>query len=261
MADQVTDAKKLIKGKFRPSTNAEAKFYKQLKKVAKESSKIVKRHVKGASIHDPVVLQRELDAYAEKLKSSGWAAKQSAEMLKTIANSNYRAYSKNSNEMAKLMKTDLAASEVGDISVALLHEQVGLITSIPIEAGLRAQQIAVENFLQGNRAVPDQSIIDELVNQMGMTEEVAVNRAKLIARTETARANSAFVQGRATAIGSTSYIWRTTMDGAERHSHAEMNGKRVFWNKPPTLSDGMTGHAGSFPNCRCYPDPVLPDLD
>ncbi len=92
-----------------------------------------------------------------------------------------------------------------------------------------------------------------------MTAEVAVNRAKLIARTETARANSSFVQARAAAIGAKGYIWRTTMDGAERESHAEMNGEYVEYAHPPILTDGTTGHAGTFPNCRCYQDPVLPE--
>ncbi|HBB8701832.1 TPA: phage head morphogenesis protein, partial [Escherichia coli] len=28
--------------------------------------------------------------------------------------------------------------------------------------------------------------------------------------------------------------------------------------KPPTL-DGMTGHAGELPNCRCYKEIVFPN--
>ncbi|EFO4716945.1 phage head morphogenesis protein, partial [Escherichia coli] len=42
-----------------------------------------------------------------------------------------------------------------------------------------------------------------------------------------------------------------------RHSHREMEGKFVEWGKPPTL-DGMTGHAGELPNCRCYKEIVFP---
>ena len=39
-----------------------------------------------------------------------------------------------------------------------------------------------------------------------------------------------------------------------------MEGKFVRWDSPPTL-DGMTGHAGEFPNDRCYPEPVIPHGD
>ena len=253
--------KKPIKGKFKASANADARFFKQLKKMSKQAAKIVNKHAVGATIKDPVAMQRELEAYANKLESSGWAARQSAEMLKTVSNSNKRAYQKNSKAIGDLLQSEVAESYVGDLSLKLLQEQVALIKSVPLELGQRAQEIAAKNFLEGNRAQPDQEAIDYLVNQMGKTEDFAINRAKLIARTETARANSAFVQGRALAVGSQAYVWRTSMDGAERKSHAEMNGKTIYWNKPPTLSDGMKGHAGTFPNCRCYADPILPDLD
>ncbi|EFI2486087.1 phage minor head protein, partial [Escherichia coli] len=62
---------------------------------------------------------------------------------------------------------------------------------------------------------------------------------------------------RALSIGSNGYIWRTAEDGDVRHSHREMEGKFVEWGKPPTL-DGMTGHAGELPNCRCYKEIVFP---
>jgi uncharacterized protein with gpF-like domain len=37
-----------------------------------------------------------------------------------------------------------------------------------------------------------------------------------------------------------------------------MEGKFVRWDEPPTL-DNLTGHAGALPNCRCRPEPVIPD--
>jgi uncharacterized protein with gpF-like domain len=39
-----------------------------------------------------------------------------------------------------------------------------------------------------------------------------------------------------------------------------MEGVFVEWDKPPIL-DNMRGHAGEFPNCRCYPEPVIPRND
>jgi SPP1 gp7 family putative phage head morphogenesis protein len=161
--------------------------------------------------------------------------------------------------MAEALKTGVARQEVGQVAFALLNEQVDLIKSLPIEAGLRAQDIAAENFLAGRRAAVDPETVARLKEEMGMSTEVAVNRARLIARTETARANASFVQARAQSVGVLGYIWRTTMDGAERHSHAEMNGVFVPYNKVPHLSDGTKGHAGTFPNCRCWQDPVLPE--
>lgn len=254
---RVWDAK--LKKTFKSSSSAETQYYKQLKKVAKSAAKIVKKHqIKGKpELRNGPLLQVELDAYSKKIEP--WATRQAVNMLSTVSNSNKRAFEQSSKSFGQALKSNFVESSVDLVAESLLREQVGLITSIPIEAGLRAQKIAIENFMQGTRAQPDASIVDQLMDQMNMTEEVAINRAKLIARTETARANSAFVEARASAVGSKSYIWRTTMDGAERDSHRKMNGKTVRWDEPPRLSDGTIGHAGTFPNCRCYAEPILPE--
>jgi len=245
--------------KFKASNAAEREFYRALKKVAQKSGHLIDIHTDGATIHDDAQLQKALRTYAKQLEP--WARRQAAKMLEKSAKSNKRAYKNHSKAMGAAIQSGVAESDTGQVAMALLNEQVALIQSIPIEAGLRAQKIAAENFLQGKRAVPDQSVIDDLKEQMGMSTEVAVNRAKLIARTETARANASFVQARAEAIGVTHYRWVTTMDGAERESHKKMNNKIIAYDKAPTLSDGTTGHAGTFPNCRCYQEPILPSDD
>lgn len=243
--------------KFKANAAAERAFYRSLKKVAQNSGHIVEAHAHGAALKNEQQMMKALEDYAKLI--TPWATRQSSKLLETVEKSNYRAYQKQSKLMGKVLKDNLARSNIGKTALALLNEQVGLITSIPLEAGYRAQKIAYNNFLAGTRAEPDQSVIDQLVNEMGMSTEVAVNRAKLIARTETARANASFVQARAAAVGVTHYIWRAAMDGDTRKSHAKMNGKKVAYDKPPVLSDGTQGHAGTFPNCRCWQDPILPD--
>lgn len=244
--------------KFQASSTAERNFYRQLKKVAKASGHIVEAHVDGAKIIDESGMIKALNDYAKAI--GPWAVRQSSKLLESVSNSNKRAYKNKSKVMGAALNTNVAEQNVGKTALALLNEQVALIKSIPTEAGLRAQKIAAENFINGTRAMPDQSVVDQLTQEMDMTTEVAINRAKLIARTETARANASFVQARAAAIGAQGYIWRTTLDGAERESHAAMNGKYVAYDHPPKLIDGTTGHAGTFPNCRCYQDPVLPEI-
>lgn len=255
--DAKKESREKSRQKFKASTNAEREFARQLRKVAKAAGHIVERHVEGASLADERAMMKALREYSKTI--TPWATKQAAKMLEKVSKSNKLAYKRQSKAMGAALQSNLAEQNTGDIAMALLHEQVGLIQSIPLEAGIRAQEIAAKNFLEGRRAFPDPDVIEELKQQMGMTTEVAENRARLIARTETARANASFVQARASALGVKGYIWRTTMDGAERESHAEMNGRYVEYSKPPKLSDGMQGHAGSFPNCRCYQDPVLPE--
>lgn len=259
--------KKTLKGKFKPSSAAEREFAKSLKKVAKISSAIVDSHSIGSNdgvgIELDPGLQRALEQYAKKL--GPWARTQSAKLLDAVQRSNKRAYTEKSKAVGVAIRLEADDSHIGIIARALMDEQVELIKSIPMEAGRRAQKIALESVLAGTRAAPDQDTVAELQKQLGLTEEVAVNRAKLIARTETARANAAINQARAMSVGSGQYRWHNSGDGAVRHSHRIYKGRplqgRIFsWDEPPTLSDGMTGHPGTFPNCRCFAEPVF-DLE
>jgi uncharacterized protein with gpF-like domain len=36
-----------------------------------------------------------------------------------------------------------------------------------------------------------------------------------------------------------------------------MNGKVVAFAEPPEVEPGKFYHAGSFPNCRCYIEPII----
>lgn len=89
-------------------------------------------------------------------------------------------------------------------------------------------------------------------------------QAKLIARTESAKLQTAILENRATNLGSVVYQWQASNDKRTRKSHREMNGVIVWW-KPPNgnkpLLDNMHGNAGEFPNCRCSPEPMLDEED
>lgn len=253
---------KTIKAKFKPSSTAEAQFYRQLKKVAQYAGHIVEQHADGAELVDEKAMQKALEAYSRQL--TPWATRQAAKLLETVQRSNKRAYQSKSKAIGRALDVGVARANVGETALALLNEQVGLIKSIPIEAGLRAQKIATEAFFHGARAVVNPDTVAELQEQMGMSTEVAISRAYLIARTETARANASINQARAMAVGSNQYRWHNSGDEAVRHSHKYLKGKRlqgmVFsWDAPPTLDDGMTGHPGTFPNCRCFAEPVFAD--
>lgn len=249
-----------VKGNFKPSTAAEREFYRQLKKVAAASGHLIDQHATGAVLHDPDGLQRELDRYAKKL--GPWAERQSRKLLQQVANSNKRAYANKAKAINAALNLGVADAPVGMTAASLLFEQVDLIKSLPLEAGLRAQDISFKRVLAGQRAVPDEEVIRQLEEEMGMSTEVATTRAMLIARTETARSTAAINQARAMSVGSSQYRWHNSGDGAVRDSHRYYRGKKLqgmifSWDDPPTLDDGMTGHPGTFPNCRCFAEPVF----
>lgn len=254
------DAKKTLYGKFKPSTAAEKAFYRQLRKVAEASAHIIEQHADGVNLVNEKQMMRELQAYSEKLEP--WAVRQAAKLLQTVQRSNKSAYTKKSKAIGTALNFGVAEQNVKNVALALLNEQVGLIKSIPLEAGLRAQKIAFEAVTAGTRAEVNSDTVKELQKEMGMSAEVATSRAMLIARTETARSNAAFNQARATAVGSRQYRWHNSGDEAVRHSHKFYKGKRLqgmifSWDSPPTLDDGMTGHPGTFPNCRCFAEPIF----
>lgn len=254
------DVNKTIKGNFKPNSSAEKEFYRSLKKVGAVSGHIVESHVDGIKLTDEAGMMKALNDYSKLI--TPWARRQSAKLLERVQKSNKKAYQAKSKAIGAALKLNVADKDVGEVALKLLNEQVGLIKSIPLEAGLRAQKIAYDAFLHGTRAEPDQDTIDELQKQLGLSTEVAVSRAKLIAVTETARANASFNQARAMSVGSNQYRWHNSGDEAVRHSHKTYQGKpmqgRIFsWDNPPTLSDGMTGHPGTFPRCRCFAEPVF----
>lgn len=256
------DATKTIKGKFKPSVAAEKQFYRSLKKVAQASGHIVERHVDGAKLVAEKEMQAALKAYSEAL--TPWAERQAVKMLEQVQRSNKRAYQNKSKAIGTALQLGVGDLSVDQVALRLVNEQVGLIKSIPLEAGLRAQRIAFEAVLAGTRAEANEDTISELERQLGLSTEVATSRALLIARTETARANAAINQSRAMAVGSGQYRWHNSGDGAVRESHRIYHGKKMqgqifSWDAPPTLSDGMKGHPGTFPNCRCFAEPIFSD--
>jgi SPP1 gp7 family putative phage head morphogenesis protein len=56
-------------------------------------------------------------------------------------------------------------------------------------------------------------------------------------------------------LGIEKYIWRSQDDAKVRDSHAAYDDRFFRWDSPP---EG--GHPGEAHNCRCYAEPVLPDV-
>jgi SPP1 gp7 family putative phage head morphogenesis protein len=238
---------------FSASNAAEAEFARALKRVAKIAGHIVELHVGHGRINNLTDMREALKEYSRTLEP--WARRQAEKMLKKVSNSNARAFKKSSKEMGKLIQTNVAEGDVGRAAAALMQEHVELIKSIPLKASERAQKLALEAVYSGKRA-------DEVANELKESGNVAESDAIRIARTEVARATAFLNQARATAVGATHYRWRNSGDKAVRESHRRYKGKKldgmVFeFNNPPTLDDGETGNPGTFPNCRCYAEPIF----
>ena len=90
---------------------------------------------------------------------------------------------------------------------------------------------------------------------MSERTDVSDSRAKLIARDQVAKLNGELTKERQTDLGVTGYIWRTVGDERVRDEHADNDGQFFTWDSPPS-----TGAPGEDIQCRCWAEPVLPEL-
>ena len=229
----------------------EKKYGRQLRQI----SSYVDSIIKGFDVTDETVypsIVTALRKYAESLDI--WAANASSRILMDVALRDEKTWLIHAKDMSIGVKRQIRETDTGAIMQKLLAEQVHLIKSLPLNAAQRVHDLATRAVIEGGRS-------DEISGLIMAIGGVTKARANTIARTEISRATTAFTEARAKDLGSDGYIWRTSEDSDVRHDHDELNGTFVSWDKPP-IADKRTGaraHAGCIYNCRCYPEPVIPD--
>lgn len=126
------------------------------------------------------------------------------------------------------------------------EENVELITSVPEEYFSKLRKRIGNAFETGMRP-------ETLAKEIERVGEVTESRARLIARDQTAKMNSAFNQERQLSLGIEKYEWQTSGDERVREDHASKDGQTFRWDDPP--SD--TGHPGEDIQCRCVAVPLF----
>lgn len=227
----------------------ENEYTRRLRSVARHIGDLVRGFdVTNLGVTDK--LRAALDRYSHTLRP--WAEAVGSRMVAEVAQRDERSWFRVANQMGESLRKEIATAPIGEVVRERQSEQVRLITSLPLEAAERVHHMTREGIVKGWRA-------DQIAAEIMRTGEVTKARADLIARTEVGRTSTLLTQARAEHVGSPGYTWITAGDSDVRASHKAMNGKFVAWDAPPTL-DGLTGHAGAIPNCRCYCSPVIEDL-
>jgi len=234
---------------FQLTRGIENRYAIQLRKLAGKIGRLV------AGYSDPLTqpdqrfeIVRSLQDYADQI--TPWAQSLARKVVAEVDWANREAYAKHAQEMSRALRRELDTAPTGEMMRLMQAEQVELIRSLPTEAAQRVVDIAQKNMLNGTRAA-------EFAREIQRTGDVTKSRATLIARTETSRTSSNLTQARAVFVGSVAYTWETAEDSDVRPSHRAMQDQVVQWADPPTL-DGLRGHAGCLPNCRCHPAPIIP---
>lgn len=160
---------------------------------------------------------------------------------------------------------DLLVEELQQGKDVLINDQLienaALIKTLPNDVAEKVVKDIADETLKGKRA----RSIEKVIRQE--TDKHSRASARLIARTEVAKTQSALTRVRAQSLDMQWYVWRTALDGNRvRSSHRLMEGVLVNWNDPPS-PEALAGeksvghyHAGNIWNCRCFSE-VLVDVD
>ena len=245
--DDYTDKelRRQARERFAVAQRLEAEYLRTLRGLTRQIDSMV-RHM----ANNPDELQKILRQYSQTI--TPWARSVAQKMLTRVAKKDESAWLQLGKQMGKSLREELNEAPTGQMLQQFLNEQVHLITSLPLEAAERVHKLTLEGLLEGTRA-------KEIAAEILKTGKVTESRAKLIARTEVARVASGLTMVRAQSVGVTHYVWRTSGDSDVRQSHKDMNGKVIPLDRPPEVEPGKHYHAGQFPNCRCYPEPVFAD--
>ena len=235
---------------FRHSKATELQLTTRLREIAVNVGHVIRRLYDG-TLSSVYALNTTLQHYANLI--TPWASAVMQTMHKEIAARNSRDWEKASKQMGVEMRRTIASAPVGGTLRELLEYQVGLIRSIPLDAARKVHDMTVEGLSSGVRA-------EDLVTKiLDLAPNITVARARLIARTESARTAALLTEVRAQHIGSTHYTWMAVMDGTTRPSHRELHGHTFRWDSPP-VSDppNHRSNPGCIWNCRCVAVPLIP---
>lgn len=247
-AARLVGDKRTSKAEFNKTRAAEERYARGLRKVAGHVGELA-RMFDPRSMEQVAALEKALNDYAELIEP--WAETHAARMLADVTRRDEAVWAALSRDMSRSLREEIQSAPTGLFFRGMMQENVKLIKSLPREAAERVHHFVIEGL---NNARRWEDVRDEIMR----SGHVCKSRANLIARTETARASSGLVMARAVHVGSSGYIWQTARDNTVRESHRKMQGKFVKWSDPPVL-DGLQGHAGQLPNCRCFPEPVIPE--
>lgn len=196
-------------------------------------------------------LQRILGQYSGILQP--WAKTVVERMTAEVSQRDIRAWAELGRSIGQSLKKEILNAPTGEALRAEMQEQIKSITSLPIEAAQRLNELTLRGITEGTRT-PE--IVESILN----SGKVSVSRAKMIARTQVATTASKLTEVRAIHIGSPGYFFRTSLDSDVRPYHRRLEGKFIEWNNPPVVDkNGRRAHAGQDYQCRCYQEVVVPD--
>ena len=172
------------------------------------------------------------------------------------------AASTRGREIYQALTQELAGTPVGGAMASIITQNANLIQTVPQQLAARFSSYAAQQAIKGVRPA---DIAKQMQQQAPYLTDVQVTR---IARTESAKAQSALMEARCQALDVRMYQWYTCQDERVRDAHRLMHGVYCLWSDPPDpealageKSSGHPYHPGGIYNCRCIALPVISEAD
>jgi SPP1 gp7 family putative phage head morphogenesis protein len=237
--------------RFNRARIVEIRYQRQLGHIGRHIGTLIKEFAPEGIVSDWPTLQRILAQYSGILQP--WAKNVVERMTAEVSQRDIRAWAEMGRSIGQSLKKEILSAPTGEALRAEMQEQIKSITSLPIEAAQRVNELTLRGLTEGTRT-------SEIVEAIMKSGHVSISRAKMIARTQVATTASKLTEVRAVHIGSPGYLWRTSLDEDVRKYHRKLEGKFIEWNNPPIVDkNGRRAHAGQDFQCRCYQEVIVPD--
>lgn len=205
----------------------------------------------------------ELDKASRRFDAA-WPRERMAKVVEPIAKEAAKFQARNLNKtlsasLGQTVSLDIVGGEawVQGAVAEFVAENVALIRTIPSVFFSDLERLLTRAIADGKRWEDLAQIIEDRY-------DVSASRARTIAKDQINKFVGDLSRVRQGDLGIDRFIWRAMGDERVRTDltegpdmgHRERNGVEYNWNSPP---EGET--PGEPINCRCYAEPVLPEIE
>ena len=230
----------------------EREYARELVKYVRKVRDICKRHIPNmvdAAMWNAIHADDWTEEQTEEVDKDITAEEEAAIMAIILAMFN-RVKTFNRRQQESIFRSvfgaipnEISKEDYEKIRQIWVNQNIELIHSIDRRTLESIRYALSENII---RAVDRKILVEELTESIMHMAEVNEKRAALIACDQVGKLNSQLVQLEQMNQGVNSYIWVTMKDNRVRPAHREREGKRFYWDSPPS-----GGHPGWAIRCRC----------
>ena len=240
------------KVKIQYPMSLEREYARELVRYVRKVRDICKRHVPAmvdAAMWNAIRADDWTEEQTEEIDNEITAEEEAAIMAIILAMFN-RVKTFNRRQQESIFRSvfgaipkEISKEDYEKIKQIWVNQNIDLIHSIDRRTLESIRYALSENII---RAVDRKILVEELTESIMHMADVNEKRAALIACDQVGKLNSQLAQLEQMNQGCDSYIWQTMMDNRVRPEHAARQGKRFYWDDPPS-----DGHPGWAYRCRC----------